>query len=87
MMENEPKVGNEKRVKEVAFRAKEEDLNRIDRLISPKTNTPSKILRKSLCTMLFVRWLTENKKEDFKKLLEEFANADATTANELKDLL
>ena len=86
-MENEPKVGNEKRVKEVAFRAKEEDLNRIDRLISPKTNTPSKILRKSLCTMLFVRWLTENKKEDFKKLLEEFAKIDSATYNELLDLI
>jgi hypothetical protein len=85
-MENEPKFENEKRVKEVAFRAKEEDLNRIDKLISPKTNTPSKILRKSLCTMLFVKWLAENKKEDFKKLLEEFAGMDVASANELKDL-
>jgi len=83
MMENE----NGKRVKEVAFRAKKEDLNRIDRLISPKTNTPSKILRKSLCTMLFTRWFAENKKEDFKKLLEEFAKIDSATYNELLDLI
>jgi hypothetical protein len=85
-VENEPKFENEKRVKEVAFRAKEEDLNRIDRLISPKTNTPSKILRKSLCAMLFVKWLAENRKEDFKKLLEGFTSADVASANELKDL-
>jgi hypothetical protein len=78
---------NEKRVKEVAFRAKEEDLNRIDRLISPKTNTPSKILRKSLCAMLFVKWLAENRKEDFKKLLEEFAEIDQAIYNELVDLI